>query len=138
MQQIFNQLTGQYWKPIADPDSIAQADLSAWHDLPPPPTAIGAASNYTSNVISADGFKAIVAAITSTQAGAILIQRYNDGAGKFAQGAAISTTLVAATPAVVKANDGLPFRSFTIKITNSSIDSIASLSGFTLLLNAVG
>lgn len=134
MSQVSNELNTQYWEPVAT-GPVGQADITAWPGTPPPPGTIAAAGNYTSNVIIADGFKAIAAAITSTQAGAISIQRFIDRAGTIAQGAAISTTLVAATPAVVNSNDGLPFQSFVVKITNTG-GSTATITNFALLLNA--
>lgn len=129
-----SELNTQYWEPTAT-GPLFQVDLTAATLVPPPPATIAAAGNFTSNVINADGFRAIAAAVTSSQVGAISIQRYIDKAGTIAQGAAISTSLVASTPAVVNSNDGLPFQSFTVKITNTG-GATANISNFALLLNA--
>jgi len=88
-----------------------------------------------SNVIASDGFKALSCAVLSSQAGAVSIQRYVDKVGTLPQGAPISSTLVAATANVVNSNDGLPFQSFKVTITNTG-GSTATISGFALLLNA--
>jgi hypothetical protein len=126
--------TTQYWEPCAT-GPVFQADLTNWAGMGVLPGTIAAAGNFTSNVITSDGFRAIAAAVTSTQTGAISIQRYVDRAGTIPQGAALSTSLVASTSAVVNANDGVAFQSFTIKITNTG-GSTATITGFALLLNA--
>jgi hypothetical protein len=134
MPQISSELNAQYWEPFAA-GPVAQTDISAWAGLPPPPATIVASGNYTSLLIVADGFKALACGVTSTQAGALSIQRYIDKAGLIAQGPAISSTLVAATPNIVNSNDGLPFQTFKVIITNTG-GATATISNFGLLLNA--
>lgn len=131
---IPSEFSTQYWEPCAT-GPVFQVDETTWPAITPPPGTIAAAGNYTSALIPADGFKNLACGVTSTQTGAISIQRYIDRAGLVAQGAAISTALVASTPAVVNANDGLAFQSFTVKITNTG-GSTATITGFALLLNA--
>ena len=133
MPQASTELNSQYWEPVAT-GPVAQADVSSWAPLVPTST-IAASGNFTSALVYADGFKNIAAGVTSTQAGAISIQRYIDKAGLIAQGAAVSTSLTASTPGVVNVNDGLPFQSFVLKITNTGA-STATITNFACLLNA--
>jgi hypothetical protein len=135
MPQVSTELNSQYWEPVAIGPS-AQCDISSSSQLGTLPGTLPATTGtFTSNLVQCDGFLKIAAGVLSTQAGTIQIQRYVDKAGLIPQGAAISTTLVAATPNVVNANDGLPFQSFTIKVTNTG-GSVATISNFVLLLNA--
>lgn len=131
MPLVSNEANSQYWEPFAN-GPVAIADLSSTQA---PPATIVASGNYISPVMPGDGFKVMSATVTSSQAGAISIQRYFDQAGTIPQGAPVSTTLVAATPAVVTVNDGLPYRTFTYKITNTG-GSTANLTNFGLLLQA--
>lgn len=129
------ELGTEYWQPSST-GPVVQVDLSAWAGLnPTPPGTINAASNWTSNAIYADGYRTLAAAVTSTQAGAISIQRYLDLAGTIPQGPAISATLSAATSQVVNVSDGLAFQTFTVKITNTG-GSTATITGFALLMNS--
>jgi hypothetical protein len=129
------ELGTEYWQPSTT-GPVIQTDLTGWAGLNPvtPPT-IAAGGNWTSGVIYADGFRTLAAAVTSSQVGAISIQRYLDLAGLVPQGPAISAALVAATPQVVNVQDGVAFQSFTVKITNTS-GSTANLSNFGLLMNS--
>lgn len=136
MPQVSNELSSQYWEPVAT-GPVAQCDLSAnTEEVGTVPGSIAASGSFTSQLIPANGFKAIAAGVTSTQTGAISIQRYIDKLGQVAQGAAISTALTASTPGVVNSNDGLPFQSFKITITNTNGSSAATITNFALLLNA--
>lgn len=136
MPQVSTEASTQYWEPVAT-GPVAQCDLSAnTEEVGSVPSSIAASSNFTSQLILANGFKAIAAAVTLSQAGSIAIQRYIDKAGLVAQGAAVSTALTAATPGVVNSNDGLPFQSCRVTITNSSSSNAATVSNFALLLNA--
>ena len=96
---------------------------------------VPASGNVTSNLLQSDGHKILAVGVTSTQAGAINIQRYLDQAASVAQGAALTQALVAATPAVLNVTDGLPFMSFTVKITNTGA-SAATLSNLVILMQA--
>jgi hypothetical protein len=100
-----------------------------------PPATIAASGAWDSGILTGDGYKALSAGVTSTQAGAITITRYIDQAGTVQQGAAASTTLVASTAAVVNVTDGLPFASFRIRVTNTG-GSTATISGFAALMAA--
>lgn len=134
MPQVSTELNTQYWEPVAA-GPVAQADISAWSGLGTVPTTIAAAGSWVSNVAPSDGFKAIAVAVLSSQAGAVSIQRYVDKAGTLPQGAPVSAAITAATPQVCNSNDGLPFQSFKITITNTGT-SAANLTGFACLLNA--
>ena len=128
------ELGTEYWQPSTT-GPVIQTDLTTWAGTPPVPSTIAAAGNYTSNVIYADGFRTLAAAVTSSQAGAISIQRYLDLAGLVPQGPAISASLVAATPQVVNVSDGLAFQSFKVTITNTG-GSTANITNFGLLMNS--
>jgi hypothetical protein len=135
MPQVSSELNAQYYEPVAT-GPVAQCDISAWAGLnPPPPASIAASGNWTSGIIVADGYKAIAVGVLSSQAGAISIQRYLDRAGNVPQGPAISATITAAAAQVCNANDGAPFQSFKITITNTGTVA-ATLSNFACLLNA--
>jgi hypothetical protein len=134
MPQVSTELNSQYWEPVGT-GPVAQADISGWTGLPPPGATIAASGNYTSNLIISDGFKAIAVGVLSTQNGAINIQRYLDKAGLVPQGAAITVAITGGTAQVCNSNDGLPFQSFKITITNTSA-SVANVSNFACLLNA--
>lgn len=131
------ELNTQYWEPVAQ-GPIAQVDLSASTIISANPPTVGtipASGNYTSNVIPSDGFKSIGVGCTSSQVGAITIQRYLDKAGLVPVGALISAALVAATPQWATINDGLPFQSFKVSITNTG-GGAATITNFGLLMGA--
>ena len=134
MPQVSSELGTQYWEASAT-GPVVQADLTTWSGTPPVPPTINAASNYTSNVIYSDGYRSLGAGVTSTQVGAISIQRYLDRAGLVPQGPPISTALAAGVPNVVNVQDGVPFQSYTVKITNTS-GSTATITNFCLLMHA--
>ena len=133
MPQVSNELGSQYWESMAI-GPVAQADISAWSALGVPST-VPATGSWNSNLLRSDGFKMISVGATSSQAGTLSIQRYLDAAGLVAQGAAVSQSLSAGTPAVVNVVDGLPCQTFKITITNSS-GSVATITNFACLLNA--
>ena len=133
MPLVSNELGSQYYEPFANGPN-AQVDLSAWQYVQPSGT-IAAAGNFTSGVLPGDGFRYISVGLTSSQNGSLQIQRYLDAAGTVAQGAAVTQTLTAATAAVLNVNDGLIFRSFTIKITNTG-GSPATITNFAFLMSS--
>lgn len=96
---------------------------------------VAAAGNTLSPVIPSNGWQKISAAVTSSQTGALQIQRYLDAAGTIPQGAVSTVALVAATQSNLNVNDGLPFMSFTVKITNTG-GATANLSGVAVLLQS--
>lgn len=134
MPQSSTELNAQYYEPVGT-GPVQQVDISTWTGTPAPPATIAASGNYTSNLIYADGYKAIAVAALSSQAGAITIQRYVDKAGTLPQGPATSATITGGTAQACNTNDGLPFQSFKISITNTGA-SAANLTGFCCLLNA--
>lgn len=105
-------------------------------------TALGLAatipesSNINSNVINCNGYKSFSFGVTSSQAGALSIQRYIDQAGTIAIGSAITGSISAATPLTVNNHDGVPFGSLQINITNTSGSTTANLTGVLLLLQS--
>jgi hypothetical protein len=124
---------------IAGQGPVAQTSIV--QDLPPLlPTTIVAAGNFTTGIVVSDGYKVITASVISTQAGALVIQRYLDRAGTIPI-AAISST-IAGGAALVFANvpqqatpDNLPFASFSITVTNTS-GATATLTSFYVLMQA--
>lgn len=102
---------------------------------PPIPFSIAAGSNWTSGLMFSMGFKALTIGLTSTQAGAINVQRYIDLAGAIAQGSASTVAIVANTPVVLNIYDNLPYVSFTIQVTNTG-GSPATVNPFGVLMNA--
>lgn len=100
-----------------------------------PPSTIAASGQWQSAVLPADGFKTLAVGVTSSQTGAVNVQRYLDAAGTVTQGAASTQALTAATAAVLNVTDGVPFASFQITVTNTGA-STATISKFAVLLNA--
>ncbi len=97
--------------------------------------SIPASGSTTSVVIPSFYYPHIVCGITSTQAGALNIQRYIDPAGTIANGSALTASLTANTAAVIDSVSALGFGSFTVQITNTGTVT-ANLSGYALLLLA--
>lgn len=131
------ELNTQYWEPVAT-GPVAQVDLTTSTELstnPPTTGTIAASGNYTSNVIPSDGFKAIGVGCTSNQTGNLQIQRYLDKAGLVPVGALVTAALTASTPQWATVNDGAPFQSFKIIISNTGA-SAATITNFALLLSA--
>jgi hypothetical protein len=135
MPYISSERNASYYEPYAV-GPVGQMDMSANAGVTGTvPTTIAESGSWTSNLISADGFRSIAAGVELTQAGTIKIQLYVDQAGNVPQGTAVSTTLTANEANSVSVYDGAPFQSFTVTITNSS-GSSATVSDFVLLLNA--
>lgn len=138
MPKVGTEALGQYWEPVAN-GPVAQVDLVA--DAPgllgtlPTTGTIAASGNWTSSVIVSDGFKAIGMGAKSTQAGALNIQRYLDRAGQVPIGAVVTAALVAGTAQWVSVNDGVPFQSFTLQITNTGAGA-ATITNFDAILSA--
>lgn len=101
-----------------------------------PPTSIAAGGNWTSGLLPSDGFKALAVGLQSTQAGQISVQRYIDNmVGKTPQGAPVTATITAGSPAICNVTDGLPYGCFTITITNTGT-AAATITNFAALLAA--
>jgi hypothetical protein len=98
-------------------------------------STIPGTSNINSNVIQVNGFKAFSFSVTSTQAGTLTIKRYLDAAGTIPHGTDVTASLSANTLSVVTSNDGKPFQSIKINVSNSS-GSTATLSTVMLLLQS--
>jgi hypothetical protein len=96
-------------------------------------SSIPATSNITSNPIFSDGMQIGAVGVTSSQGGAITVQRYLDDAATIKQGAALTASLTANTAQVLNITDGNPFASFTVNLSNSS-GSTANLSNLGILL----
>ena len=96
--------------------------------------SIASDSNYTTALYSAErDYYDMVIALTSSQAGAINLLRYVDDAGTVLLDATAPTAaLTAATPAVFIEQDGKPYASFKVEITNTS-GSAATLSDIAVL-----
>ena len=97
---------------------------------------IAASGSTVSNLLFADGYKALAVGATSTQNGQISVQRYLDDAGQVAQGAPVTSPLTANTPGVVNITDGQPFSAYKVTITNSSGSTAATLSNVAILQQA--
>lgn len=120
--------------PWADVGPVAQVLLSAAiHGIV---ATVPHSGSLVSNLIQSNGYKQIAVGCTSTKAGAVSIQRYLDKAGTIVQGAAVAGTLVAVTALNVNVNDGLPFQSFKVTITDTDGAVDATLSNFGILLQA--
>jgi hypothetical protein len=135
MVMITSERTSQYFEPEAV-GPVTQIDLSL--DAAQTgviPATVVAGTPFSTILLTADGFKAIAAGCILSTAGTIVIQRFIDAAGTIPQGAAISATLAAGVANSVSVNDGAPFQTYTVTITNTGAGS-ANLTGFTLLLNA--
>jgi hypothetical protein len=136
MVMITSERTSQYFEPEAV-GPVTQIDLSAdTAQTGTIPTTIAESASFTTSLLAADGFKAITAGCTLTTAGTIAVQRFVDANGLIPQGAATSKALTANVAASVSVNDGNPFQTYTVTITNGSGSAAATLSSFTLLLNA--
>lgn len=103
---------GERAQTLQAPLTAAQLGLNA---------GVPANGSLVSPVLLSNGYLAFALGVTSTQAGGISIQRYLDAAGTIVQGAAITASLTANTAGVaIVTNDGKPFQSMIITITNSS------------------
>lgn len=98
-------------------------------------SSIGGTTNINSNVIVTNGYKAFAVSVTSTQAGTLTIKRYIDAAGTLAYSTDITASITASTLAIATANDGKPFQSIKINISNSS-GTTATLSTVMVLLQS--
>lgn len=108
--------------------------VGVWNGMPnAPASSIAAGGNWNSGVIPANGFPAILVAANSNQTGAIEIQRYADLAGTLAVGNQITAALSGTASNYAGVNDGLPWITFVVIITNTG-GVVATLSGLTILL----
>ena len=101
------------------------------------PTTIVKSTHWDSGVIACQGYSAIAVSAELSQAGTISIQRYIDPAGTIAIGAPITQALTANTLGTAAVNDGQPWGSFQVTITNSSGSVDGTLSNFAVLLSHI-
>lgn len=104
-----------------------------------PLTTIAISTTYSTGVIVSNGYQIVAVGVTSSQAGAVTIQRFLDRAGTVPVTATLSTPIVAATPLVVVVNafnDHLPFASFILTISNTSGSTIANITNYAVLLQS--
>lgn len=83
------------------------------------PSTIAAATSWFSPIVVAPSIKSIVVGLTLDQPGTLAITRYADAAGLSVVGAMLLQDLTANLPAWAGTDDGIPFASFSIEITNS-------------------
>lgn len=91
------------------------------------PATIAGSGSWTSGVIVNYGFAALQASVESTQAGQLTIQRYADLAGLIPIGTVATQAISASTQAWTAINDGTPFLSYSVTITNTS-ESTATIT----------
>lgn len=96
------------------------------------PSSISGSSTFTSPLIQANSFFQIVAGVTLSENGSLVIQRYLDTAGTIPLDGGKSVSLTAATAAVLIVSDNYPCASWTLAVTNSSGDT-ATVSNFAAL-----
>lgn len=96
---------------------------------------VPASGQLQSAVLPSGGYQKVSIGLTSTQTGALNVQRFLDAAGAVKQGAAITAALTAATAAVANVNDGLPFASYQVTVTNTG-GSPAALTAVAGLLQS--
>src|SRR5262245_24812 len=118
---------GQHVNPGGAMQALVPANV---HGLP---NTVPASGSVISNPILSDGMQVGAVGVTSSQAGAINVQRYLDDAGLIKQGGVLTQALSASTPAVLNITDGNPFASFTVQITNTA-GSPANLTNLGILL----
>ena len=103
---------------------------SAAHNLVGP---VPNGGNILSPVIPAPGWQKGAVGLTSTQAGQISVQRYIDAAGTVPVGAPLTAALVATVANWVSWQDGVPYGSFRITVTNTG-GAPATLTNVAVLL----
>jgi hypothetical protein len=92
-------------------------------------TSILASGSVVSATLQMNGWQRFSIGLTSSQAGTLSVQRYLDIAATVPQGAAVTASLTAATPAVVNAGSDLaPCASIIVTVSNSSGSTAATLT----------
>lgn len=105
----------------AIPVRTALQNIPVLADLPtPPPASLPASAVWSSGAIPAAGYQAIAASAQIDRAGSLSLQRYIDAAGTLPIGAAITQAMTANVLATVFSNDGMPFASYIVSVTNSA------------------
>ena len=114
---------------------------SGWQFSAAPPTAVPAtiakSASYTSGIIACQGYNAIAVSANIDQAGSLSLQRYIDAAGTIPIGTPITQALTSTVLGTVFANDGQPWSSFQVTVTNSSGSTAANLTQFEILISQV-
>jgi hypothetical protein len=131
MPLVSTEATSEFWLPVASgPEMICDLSASAVGPFPPASVPTG---GFQSGVIPSDGFKTFAVGITSSEPGALNVQRFLDAAGTIAQGTVSTAPLTAGQAAVLNITDGLISRSFTLQVTNTG-GAAATVTKFALLL----
>lgn len=98
-------------------------------------TTIAATSGvWNSGLIYSDGYRYLTVALTSSQAGSLVITQYVDTLGLIPR-TAVTTAIVGATPLIVDIADLKPFQTFTVSISNTG-GSAATVTNLYILLSA--
>lgn len=86
----------------------------------PVPATIAASGVYTSGpIVNNSGAKAVAVSAQLTQAGLLSVQLYLDVAGTIPIGNPVNQALTANVLGTVQSNDGTPFASFIVTISNA-------------------
>ena len=126
-----NQSSGGFEQPFSQAGMIQVISPEMPNAIP---TTLAASSTWSSGLIYNDGYRYLTVAVTSSQAGSILVNQYLDTAGTIAR-PTNTTTLTASTGVIVDITDLKPFGTYTISVVNSS--TLAStLSGFACIMSA--
>lgn len=123
--------TGEYYQTQAQGPIMLTTPAYATGNLPPVTLAVSA--SWNSGILASDGYKSLAAGVTSSLTGTLTIQRYLDPGGTVAIGSLASVSLVAATAASLAVNDGTPFSSFRIVLTNTGAGTTTITNFFVLL-----
>jgi hypothetical protein len=96
---------------------------------------VAANSSWTSPAFTTDGYYDVVAGLTLSQSGSVTLLRFIDDNASVALDAGQTQALTAATAGVLVVQDGKPFATYQIKITNSG-GTAAAISNFAALTSA--
>lgn len=100
--------------------------------MTPPPATLAPSAVWDSGPISGGGFSKLVATAQLNQTGTLSIARYIDLLGLVPVGPVPVQAMTANILASVAVNDGYPFASWRVKVTNTS-GSTANLTNVNLL-----
>jgi hypothetical protein len=97
------------------------------------PTLVRAASSFTSPLQQSHGLTHVAFAVTSTQGGTVVLNKYLDALGKIAAGSA-TAAMTAATTLVLDHSSSTLLQSWAVSINNTAT-STATLSSALCLLS---
>ena len=113
-------------------------DMIASNNVPNAvPATIAASGNWTSGAIIQVMNPVILAAVTSDQVGNLTIQKYADKAATIAVGNPVTQAITASVTAWATDNDTVPYLSFTVTVTNTSVTT-ANISNLAILTSSAG